>query len=65
MASDHPDAPRQFGIRLSADTLKLVSAIQEFRHRTNQPTTLSSICEDALGFYFDRLVDEGAIPDEQ
>lgn len=65
MATQHPDAPRQFGIRLSAETLELVSAIQAFRQRTNQPTTLSSIVEDAIGLYYDQLVDEGAIADEQ
>ena len=61
MANEHPDAPKQFGIRLSADTMELVSAIQEFRQRTNQPTTLASIVEDALGIYYDTLVEEGAI----
>ena len=61
MAHEHPDAPKQFGIRLSADTMELVSAIQEFRQRTNQPTTLASIVEDALGVYYDTLVEEGSI----
>jgi hypothetical protein len=64
MASEHPDAPKQFGIRLSQDTMELVSAIQEFRQRTNQPTTLAAIVEDAIGVYYDRLVEEGAIPDD-
>jgi hypothetical protein len=36
MANDHPDAPKQFGIRLSEETMKLVSEIQHFRQRTNQ-----------------------------
>ena len=61
MAHDHPDAPKQFGIRLSAETMELVSAIQEFRQRTNQPMTLASIVEDAIGVYYDALVEEGAI----
>ena len=61
MASDHPDAPKQFGIRLSSDTMELVSAIQEFRQRTNQPVTLAAIVEDAIGVYYDALVEEGAI----
>ena len=61
MASEHPDAPKQFGIRLNQDTMELVSAIQEFRQRTNQPTTLAAIVEDAIGVYYDRLVEEGAI----
>jgi len=61
MASEHPDAPKQFGIRLSQDTMQLVSAIQEFRHRINQPTTLAAIVEDAIGVYYDRLLEDGAI----
>ena len=64
MAHDHPDAPKQFGIRLSQETLELVSAIQEFRRRTNQPTTLASITEDAIGIYYDRLVEEGGMFDD-
>jgi hypothetical protein len=65
MAQEHPDAPKQFGIRLSVDTMELVSAIQEFRQRTNQPITLAAIVEDAIGIYYDTLVDEGAIPEER
>jgi len=61
MAHDHPDAPKQFGIRLSEETMELVSAIQEFRQRTNQPTTLASIVEDAIEVYYEDLVEEGAI----
>jgi len=61
MASEHPDAPKQFGIRLSDEVMGMVSEIQEFRQRTNQPTTLSSIVEDAISVYHDRLVEEGAI----
>ena len=61
MTKEHPDAPKQFGIRLNQETMELVSEIQEFRERTNQPTTLSSIVEDAIGVYHDRLVEEGAI----
>jgi hypothetical protein len=64
MANEHPDAPKQFGIRLCKETMELVSAIQEFRQRTNQPTTLAAIVEDAIGHYYDRLVEEGAIPDD-
>jgi hypothetical protein len=61
MTKQHPDAPKQFGIRLSDEIMELVSEIQEFRERTNQPTTLSSIVEDAISVYHDRLVEEGAI----
>ena len=65
MANDHPDAPKQFGIRLSDDTMELVSAIQEFRQRTNQPTTLAAIVEDAIQCHYNRLVKEGAIYGEK
>ena len=61
MANDHPDAPKQFGIRLSEETMELVSAIQEHRKRTNQPTTLAAIVEDAIQCHYNRLVNEGAI----
>lgn len=64
MAHDHPDAPKQFGIRISDDTMELVSAIQEFRQRTNQPITLAAIVEDAIQCHYNRLVKEGAIPDD-
>lgn len=61
MASQHPDAPKQFGIRLSDEVMELVSAIQKFRRRTNQSTTLASIVEDAIEVYYEDLVEEGAI----
>ena len=64
MANEHPDAPKQFGIRLSDETMELVSAIQEYRRSTNQPTTLASIVEDAIRCYYNRLVKEGAIPED-
>ena len=64
MAQDHPDAPRQFGIRLNAETLELVSAIQQFRQRTNQSTTLSAVVEDAIRCHYNHLVREGAISDD-
>jgi hypothetical protein len=64
MANEHPDAPKQFGIRLSDDTMELVSAIQEFRQRTNQPVTLSAVVEDAIRCHYNRLFKEGAISDD-
>ena len=64
MALEHPDAPKQFGIRISTEVMELVSAIQEFRVRTNQPTTLAAIVEDAIDIYYDALVEEGAIKEE-
>lgn len=65
MAKDHPNAPKQFGIRLSDEVMELVSEIQEFRLRTQQSPTLSSIVEDAIETYYARLVEEGAISDKQ
>jgi len=65
MASEHPDAPKQFGIRLSQETIEQVTAIQEFRQRINQPFTLAAIVEDAIEAYYDLLVDEGAIHPER
>ena len=64
MVKDHPDAPKQFGIRLSAEIMEMVSAIQQFRLRTNQSTTLSAIVEDALEVYYEDLVESGEILDE-
>jgi hypothetical protein len=65
MAHEHPDAPKQFGIRLSEDTMQLVSDIQEFRRRTQQSITLAAIVEDAIRCYYFRLVREGSINDKQ
>jgi len=64
MASEHPDAPKQFGIRLSQETMELVSAIQQFRQRTNQSLTLASIVESAIQCHYARLVKEGAIEED-
>jgi uncharacterized glyoxalase superfamily protein PhnB len=64
MAHDHPDAPKQFGIRISDDTMELVSAIQEHRKQTNKPITLAAVVEDAIRCHYNRLVKEGAIPSD-
>ena len=64
MANEHPDAPKQFGIRLSANTMELVTAIQEHRKSNNQPITLSAVVEDAIRCHYNRLVKEGAIPND-
>ena len=64
MANEHPDAPKQFGIRLSAEIMEMVSAIQQFRQSNNQSTTLSSIVEDAIEVYYEDLVESGEIQDE-
>ena len=65
MTKEHPDAPKQFGIRLNQETMELVSEIQEFRQRTNQSTTLASIVEDAIQCHYNRLVKEGAINEQK
>ena len=44
--------------------MELVTAIQEFRQSTNQPTTLAAIVEEAIGHYYERLVEEGAITED-
>ena len=64
MVKDIPDAPKQFGIRLSDEIMEMVSAIQKFRQRNNQSTTLSSIVEDALEVYYEDLVESGEIQDD-
>ena len=64
MANEHPDAPKQFGIRLSEEIMEIVSAIQQFRQRNNQSTTLSAIVEDAIEVYYEDLVESGEIQDE-
>ena len=65
MVKDHPDAPKQYGLRISAETMELVAEIQEHRKRINQPITLASIVEDALEAYYDLLVEQGAINDKE
>ena len=64
MANEHPDAPKQFGIRLSDEIMEMVSAIQKFRQSNNQSTTLSAIVEDAIEVYYEDLVESGEIQDE-
>jgi len=61
---EHPDAPQQFSVRLPNETMGLVTRIQGFRRRINQPTTLSAIVEDAIDLYYAQLVEEGAIEDD-
>ena len=64
MANEHPDAPKQFGIRLSDEIMEMVSAIQQLRQRTNQPTTLSAIVEDAITMYYADLMEWEEFIDE-
>jgi hypothetical protein len=65
MARQHPDAPKQFGIRLSEETIELVSVIQEHRIHTSQSPTLASVVEDAIRAYYDLLVERGDINDKE
>ena len=44
--------------------MEMVSAIQQFRQRANQPATLSTIVEDALEIFYEDLVESGEIQDE-
>ncbi len=65
MASEHPDAPKQFGIRLSDEVMAMIGKIQEYRKKQNQPTTLSSIVEDAIEEMYDFMVENGVIEGEE
>ena len=65
MARQHPDAPRQFGIRISDEVMELVSVIQECRQRNSQPITLAAVVEDAIKAYDDLLVERGDINDKE
>ncbi len=64
MANDHPDAPKQFGIRLSDRTMNLITAIQVNRKKTYLPTTLTAVVEDAIQCHYNRLLKEGAITND-
>lgn len=61
MAHDHPDAPKQYGIRLSQEIMELVSDIQEYHRKTQKSHTLSGIVESAIENYHDTLVRDGVI----
>lgn len=60
----HPDAPKQYGIRITDEVMELVAQIQECRKQSNQSTTLAAIVEDAIGLYYDHLVEAGSISDD-
>lgn len=60
----HPDAPKQYGIRITDEVMELVAQIQECRKQSKQSTTLASIVEDAIGLYYDHLVEAGSISDD-
>ena len=65
MAKEHPDAPKQYGIRIADEVMEMVSAIQDCRHRKALPTALSAIVEDAIEVYYDLLVKQGEIHEKQ
>ena len=65
MANEHPDAPKQFGIRLSSEILEMVSKIQEYRKTHNHPTSLSSIVEDAIEEMYDFMVENGVLQHDE
>jgi len=65
MASEQPDAPKQFGIRLSNEVMAMVGKIQEYRKKHNHPTTLSSIVEDAIEEMYDFMIENGVIDGEE
>ena len=64
MASEHPDAAKQYGIRLTDEVMEMVSEIQQLRQRSNQPTTLAAIVETAIQCHYNRLLKEGAISND-
>lgn len=61
MAHDHPDAPKQYGIRIRQETMELISEIQELHRKTGKPHTLAAIVESAVDSYYETLVEEGEL----
>jgi hypothetical protein len=64
MVKEHPDAPKQFGIRISDDVMELVAEIQEYRKLNSQSFTLAAVVESAIQCHYARLVKEGAIEED-
>lgn len=62
---EHPEANKQFGIRISPEIIELVSEIQTYHRSANRPYTLACIVEDAIVCYYQRLVRERKIPPRQ
>ena len=56
MAKEIPDAPKQLGIRLSGETMELVSSIQDYRRTNNEPFTLAAVVDDAMEVYYEQLL---------
>ena len=65
MVKEHPDAPKQYGIRIADEVMEMVSAIQDCRHRKALPTALAAVVEDAIEVYYDLLVKQGEIHEKQ
>jgi len=61
MAHDHPDAPKQYGIRIRQETMELISEIQNLHRKTGKPHTLAAIVESAIDSYYETLVEEGEL----
>jgi predicted DNA-binding protein len=64
MASEHPDAPKQFSVRLCDEVMEMVTKIQGYRKKHNHPTTLSSIVEDAIEEMYDFMIETGALEED-
>lgn len=64
MAKEVPDAPKQFGVRLSGETMELVSTIQDYRRKNNKPFTLAAVVEVAIEVYYEHLLEQGHIKEE-
>jgi hypothetical protein len=63
MAIDHPEGPKQYGIRISDEVMSLVSEIQEYRKRNTQSFTLASVVESAIRCHYQKLLKDGVIPE--
>jgi hypothetical protein len=61
MAKEISDAPKQFGIRLSEETMELVSSIQDYLRKNNEPFTLAAVVEEAIESFYEHLVNQGQI----
>lgn len=62
---EHPEANKQFGIRISPEIIELVTEIQTYHRSANLPFTLAAIVEDAIVCYYHRLIKEGKIQQQK
>lgn len=65
MAKDDSGATRPFTIRLSRETMELISVIQESRKRHARPISPASVVDDAIKAYYDLLVERGQLNDKE